>query len=93
MTDDLSVLRPILRKGVGFRRLFGEGVALVAETSKVNVLNETGCRFLELADGSRTLGEILASLEREYDAAPGDIQCEVTTFVDQARAAGLIELR
>lgn len=90
--EDRSLLVPALRKGVGFRRLFDEGVTLVAETSSVNVLNEPACRFLELVDGTRTVGEILAVLEGEYDAAPEEIRRDVTAFLDEAVGAKLIDL-
>src|SRR5512142_3298886 len=93
MNDELTRLTPALRKGVGFRRLFGEGVALVADTSKVNVLNEPACRFLELVDGERSVGAILDQLEAEYDAPAEAIQRDVAAFLEQAIAAGLLELR
>lgn len=91
-SDDRSFRVPTLRKGVGFRRLFDEGVTLVAETSSVNVLNEPACRFLELVDGTRTVGEILAVLEGEYDATPEEIRGDVTAFLDEAVDAKLIDL-
>lgn len=93
MTDDRLLSVPVLRKGVGFRRLFDEGVTLVAETSSVNVLNEPACRFLELADGARTVGEILAVLEAEYDAPPEAIRRDVDVFLERAIEAKLVELR
>ena len=93
MTDDVLLKRPTLRKRVGFRRMFDEGVALVAETSKVNVLNESGSRFLELADGTRTTGQILELLVDEYASSPEEIRRDVLAFVEKAAEAGLIELR
>ena len=93
MNDDRARAVPALRKGVGFRRLFDEGVTLVAETSSVNVLNEPACRFLELVDGSRTVGEILALLEGEYDASPEAIRRDVDAFLASAVEAKLLDLR
>ncbi len=93
MSDDRSRAVPSLRKGVGFRRMFGEGVSLVAETSSVNVLNEPACRFLELVDGKRSIGEILAVLEGEYEAPPEQIRADVETFLGHAVEAKLIELK
>lgn len=93
MNEDVLPMFPVLKRGVGFRRLFDEGVALVAETSKVNVLNDTGSRFLELANGSRTTAQILSLLADEYDAPPESIRREVVAFLDQAIGAGLVELR
>ena len=93
MNDETHLSTPTLRPGVGFRRIFDEGVALVAATSKVNVLNEPACRFLELVDGKRTTEEILSLLESEYDAPAAAIRRDVTAFLAQAVAAGLIELR
>lgn len=92
MSDSLSPLVPALRKGVGFRRILDEGVTLVAETSSVNVLNEPACRFLELVDGKRTVGEILSILEGEYEAAPEEIRGDVERFLGTAVEAKLIDL-
>lgn len=91
MTDGRLRSSPALPAGVGFRRLFDEGVALVAETSQVNVLNEPACRFLELVDGTRTTAQILAVLEQEYDAPSDVIWRDVAAFLDEAVAAKLLE--
>lgn len=93
MNDETRLSAPALRPGVGFRRIFDEGVALVAATSKVNVLNEPACRFLELVDGRRTTAAILAQLGEEYEAPAEVIERDVTAFLDEALAAGLVELR
>lgn len=92
MNEDRSRSVPSLRKGVGFRRMFDEGVTLVAETSSVNVLNEPACRFLELVDGARTVGEILGVLEGEYEASPEEIRRDVDLFLDSAVEARLVDL-
>lgn len=84
---------PVVARGVGFRRISGEGVALTPATSKVIVLNDSACRVLELADGTRSAEEILDLLAAEYEGGRGVIQNDVATFLDRAIAAGLIELR
>lgn len=51
-------------------------------------LNATGVAILELCDGKRSLAEIVATLERRYDA--GGLERDVTTFLEGLAAKGLV---
>lgn len=51
-------------------------------------LNATGVAILELCDGRRSLAEIVATLERRYDA--GGLERDVTTFLEGLVAKGLV---
>jgi pyrroloquinoline quinone biosynthesis protein D len=53
----------------------------------VIVLNDTGAAVLGLCDGQRTLAEIVAELESDYDRVPA---AEVGQFLDQLAAAGRV---
>jgi pyrroloquinoline quinone biosynthesis protein D len=51
----------------------------------VIVLNDTGAAVLGLCDGQRTLAEIVAELEAQYNRVPGE---EIEHFLDQLAATG-----
>jgi pyrroloquinoline quinone biosynthesis protein D len=61
---------PRLGRGVRMRydRARDRHVLLLPET--VVVLNATGAAILELCDGSRTVGEIVAALRERYGEVP-----------------------
>ena len=54
----------------------------------VIVLNDTGAAVLGLCDGQRTLTEIVAELEPQYNRVPAD---EVRQFLDRLAATGRLE--
>lgn len=51
-------------------------------------LNATGVAILELCDGTRSLAEIVATLERRY--ATGGLERDVATFLEGLAAKGLV---
>jgi len=51
-------------------------------------LNATGVAILELCDGTRSLAEIVATLERRY--AAGGLERDVATFLERLAAKGLV---
>ena len=51
-------------------------------------LNETGTAILQLCDGTRSLGEIVASLKQRYGAE--GIELDVAAFLDALAAKGLV---
>ncbi|MCC6128393.1 MAG: pyrroloquinoline quinone biosynthesis peptide chaperone PqqD [Acidobacteria bacterium] len=81
---------PRLERGVGFRRIAGKGVVLVAETSKAIVINGTGARILELVDGKRSLAEIVDVLIEEFDAPRSVLEEEVAAFLERAEAGRIV---
>ncbi|MCG3194788.1 MAG: Coenzyme PQQ synthesis protein D [Thermoanaerobaculia bacterium] len=81
---------PRLERGVGFRRIAGKGVVLVAETSKAIVINGTGARILELVDGKRSTSQILAVLEEEFDAPRDILEAELQAFLNRAVEARIV---
>jgi coenzyme PQQ biosynthesis protein PqqD len=89
MTENSKV--PKRTKGLAFRRILDEGVAMNSQTSEVQVLNEVGCRVLELVDGHRSVAEIVETLIEEYDAPAKEIEQSVREFLSEAEKAKLID--
>lgn len=65
------------------RVIDGEAVLILSDASEVNVLNSVGSRIYELADGSRSVGEIIDSIVKEYDATPEQAEKDVAAFLQQ----------
>lgn len=53
-------------------------------------LNEVGARVWELADGTRTVGEIAAILERKFEVDLDEAAADVSRFVDVLASHGAI---
>ena len=68
------------------RQLDGEAVVVLPTQGRVKVLNEVGARVWELADGRRTVAEIVEILTGEYAADPEVIEQDVVAFLEQLAA-------
>lgn len=55
----------------------------------VTVLNDTGAAVVNLCDGQRTLAEIVAELEPQYNRVPAG---EIERFLDQLAATGRLDI-
>jgi pyrroloquinoline quinone biosynthesis protein D len=55
----------------------------------VTVLNDTGAAVVNLCDGQRTLAEIVAELEPQYNRVPGE---EIERFLNQLAATGRLDI-
>ena len=87
--SDERVLRP--RRDVRIRVVAGEGVVLRQEAREVLVVNAVGARVLELLDGRRPLGAVVATLAAERAAPAATIRHDVEAFVAELLAAGVVE--
>lgn len=81
---------PELRSDVRFRLVGGEAVVVRQEAAEVLVLNEVGARVLDLVGRRRPVAEIIAALCAEFEVAPELAAAEVTAFLGEIAAAGLI---
>jgi hypothetical protein len=63
---------------------------LHAETSVLSSLNEVGARIWELTDGARSVGQIAAAIESEYDIDLAKAEADVSAFMDELVKQGLI---
>jgi hypothetical protein len=79
------------RPDVRYRRIEGEAVVLRQSAAEVLVLNGAGAAVLDLADGSRPVGEWIDALAREYGADRETVARDVLEFAGEAEAAGLLE--
>ena len=71
--------------------MIGEEAVLVQpERAKVKVLNEVGAHIWELADGTRTIEQIVALLCSEYQVDPDQAQADTLEFIGELVERGLL---
>ena len=83
----------VLRRAddVRHRLVRDEGVVVRQRTAEALVVSEVGARLLDLIDGRRSVAEILRLLEAEYDVTPEALERDVTSYLGEILAIGLVE--
>ncbi len=61
----------------------GEALLVLADAGEVAVLNGVGSRIWQLADGSRSIGDIVAAIVAEYDTTADEAERDVVNFIEQ----------
>jgi hypothetical protein len=84
---------PAPAEHVRSRRLEHEAVVVLPDKGEVKVLNEVGAQIWALADGSRTVGDIIAALCDEFEAPPGVVEVDTLKFLAELQQKGLITIR
>jgi hypothetical protein len=78
--------------GVVGQVIEGEAVLVLPERGEVKVLNQVGARIWQLADGHRTLGDIVAVICAEYAVEPAQAQADVLEFAAELERKGVVKL-
>ncbi len=68
----------------------GEAVLVLPEQGQVRVLNEVGARIWALADGTRTVQDIVTAICTEYDVEPSQAEADALAFLTGLEAKGVI---
>lgn len=84
---------PVQAEQVRGRRLEQEAVVVLPEKGQVKVLNEVGAHIWALADGSRSVREIIAEVCRTYDVSLTVAENDTLKFLAELQQKGLIILR
>jgi len=83
---------PVPNPAVVGRIIEGEAVLVLPEQGQVKVLNEVGARIWALADGTRTLRQIVATLCDEYEVDQAQAEADVCAFAAELEEKGIISL-
>jgi len=70
-------------ENVAWRIIDGEAIILSAEDSSVHSLDEVGTKIWELADGKKTVKEIIEALHEEYDVEFDQLKQDVLDFITE----------
>lgn len=73
--------------------LDGEIVLMSLDRGQYYGLKKTSCRIWELLETPTTLAQLCAQLAQEYQAAPGQIEADVSQFMSQLLERQLIRLQ
>jgi hypothetical protein len=82
--------RPKRRERVLAEQVDGETVLLDLDSGMYFSLNDVGARIWELCDGTRTVGEIVASICEDYDAPEEVIRADVQELLGILTAEQLL---
>ena len=82
--------RPKKHPRTASRLVDGEAVIVLPGEGTVKVLNDVGSRVWELADGTRTVDDMVETIYDEYDVDRDQAQEDVIEFVTTMVAANLL---
>ena len=82
--------KPVHHPRIASRIYSGEVVIINPDLNRVQLLNTVGSRIWELADGSRSVNEIITILTEEYDVEEEQARQSVTIFLQGLEEKGLI---
>lgn len=93
----LSDTIPRRSENVVFRKVAGEYILVplagsVADVESIFNLNETGAAVWEKVDGRKSIKNIVAELQSEYEAPGDQLESEVISFLEEMADAKLILL-
>ena len=80
----------IVKSRVRFRRVLDEAVVIHQDIAEALVVNEVGIRFLELCDGERSTGDIIALMMNEYDVSESELQNDLPAYISDLESSGII---
>ena len=80
------------RKRVPWRVLDTEALVVDVKAGLLYPLNSVGARIWQLADGQRTVDEIVQSIAAEFDADEKTIRQDAADFLRELRQRELISL-
>jgi hypothetical protein len=75
------------------RPVDGETVIVSPVQGRTRVLNRVGSRIWALADGTRTIGEIVQTICDEYDVPPAEAEADALAFVERLVEDGVLVVR
>lgn len=93
MTGDFRLSaesRPALPRFVKLKYDKARGLWVLLAPERILVPDETSVAVLQLCDGRRTLGDIVADLAARYDAPATQIGADVTTMLADLAAKGFL---
>ena len=74
------------------RTIDDEAVIVLPEQGQVKVLNEVGARIWALADGTRTVRDIVDTICTEYEVEPAQAEADTLDFVARLVERGMVSL-
>ena len=76
---------------VTFQKLDDETVVVHLGTGKIHHTNPTGSRVWELLQQGQSLGEIIQTLQAEFEASTAELERDVTEFLAELERENVVE--
>ena len=97
MSDTCANEKLIRSRSVVARVVAGETLIVpirgkVGDLASIYSFNGTGTLIWRLLESPRTVMELSAAVAQAYDVDPAQAECDVTNFVNEMKAAGLVEV-
>ena len=94
--DGMTDTSPRRSESIVFRKIAGEYIliplaASTADVSSIFNLNETGAAIWEKLDGKKSLKDIIAEIQGEYEVEDYRLEKDIISFIDEMISAKLIE--
>jgi hypothetical protein len=74
------------------RVIDGEAIVVVCDENLVKILNSVGSRIWELADGNKTVSEIVKVICSEYEVDVEQAEKDTVEFVEELIKSGMMYL-
>jgi hypothetical protein len=84
--------RPLIASRCAWQALEGEAVVIDLDTRKVMGLNKTASLVWTRMDGKRTVADLVEAVASTFSVEPDVATRDVTAFLSQMQARGLVEL-
>lgn len=83
----------VVSQNLAVADLGDEAVLLDPSTGNYYALNEVAARILELATSETTVDMLVKALLDEYDVDRGRLEADVSVFIHDLEAKGLLDVR
>jgi hypothetical protein len=84
--------KSVVARVVGGETLIVPVRAKVGDLASIYSFNGTGTLIWKLLQSPKTLGELAAAIAQEYDVDPTQAENDLTSFVNEMKAVGLVEV-
>jgi len=88
--EEILQSKPVHHSRTASRVFSGEAVIITPAENVIRMLNPTGSRIWELADGTRTVAQIVETLTYEYDVDDAHAERTTVDLLDELAVKGLI---
>jgi len=76
---------------VTFQKLDDETVVVHLGSGKIHHTNATGSRVWELLQEGRSVGEMIRTLQSEFEASPAEIERDLGVFLEMLERENVVE--
>jgi hypothetical protein len=84
---------PVPTASVQGRRLENEAVLVYPDKGDVIVINDVGAEVWSLADGRRSIRDIVAAVRARYAMTPAEAEADALAFIADLQAKGVMTIR